>query len=55
MYESRMFFIDRLKEMGAQIVLADPHRCVVSGPSELRGREFVSPDIGAGIALVWRR
>lgn len=52
MYESRMFFIDRLKEMGAQIVLADPHRCVVSGPSELRGREFVSPDIRAGIALV---
>ncbi len=52
MYESRMFFIDRLKEMGARIVLADPHRCVVSGPSTLRGREFVSPDIRAGIALV---
>lgn len=52
MYESRMFFIDRLKEMGAQIVLADPHRCVISGPSMLRGREFVSPDIRAGIALV---
>jgi UDP-N-acetylglucosamine 1-carboxyvinyltransferase len=52
MYESRMFFIDRLKEMGAQIVLADPHRSVVSGPSELRGQEFVSPDIRAGIALV---
>jgi UDP-N-acetylglucosamine 1-carboxyvinyltransferase len=52
MYESRMFFIDRLKEMGAQIVLADPHRCVVSGPSRLWGREFVSPDIRAGVALV---
>lgn len=52
MYESRMFFIDRLKDMGAQIVLADPHRCVISGPSLLRGREFVSPDIRAGIALV---
>jgi len=52
MYESRMFFIDRLRDMGAQIVLADPHRCVISGPSELRGREFVSPDIRAGIALV---
>jgi UDP-N-acetylglucosamine 1-carboxyvinyltransferase len=52
MYESRMFFIDRLKDMGAQIVLADPHRCVISGPSRLRGREFVSPDIRAGIALV---
>ena len=52
MYESRMFFVDRLKEMGARIVLADPHRCVISGPSSLRGREFVSPDIRAGIALV---
>jgi len=52
MYESRMFFIDRLKDMGAQIVLADPHRCVISGKSSLRGREFVSPDIRAGIALV---
>jgi UDP-N-acetylglucosamine 1-carboxyvinyltransferase len=52
MYESRMFFIDRLKDMGAQIVLADPHRCVISGPSRLAGREFVSPDIRAGIALV---
>jgi UDP-N-acetylglucosamine 1-carboxyvinyltransferase len=52
MYESRMFFIDRLAQMGANIVLADPHRAVVSGPSPLRGREFVSPDIRAGIALV---
>ncbi|HZT96936.1 MAG TPA: UDP-N-acetylglucosamine 1-carboxyvinyltransferase [Chloroflexota bacterium] len=52
MYESRMFFIDRLKDMGAKIVLADPHRCVTSGPSELHAREFVSPDIRAGIALV---
>ncbi len=52
MYESRMFFIDKLVQMGANIVLADPHRAVVSGPSSLRGREFVSPDIRAGIALV---
>ena len=52
MYESRMFFIDRLVQMGANIVLADPHRSVVSGPTTLRGREFVSPDIRAGIALV---
>lgn len=52
MYEGRMFFIDRLVQMGAQIVLADPHRAVVSGPSLLRGREFTSPDIRAGIALV---
>ena len=52
MYEARMFFIDRLVQMGANIVLADPHRAVVSGPCALRGREFVSPDIRAGIALV---
>lgn len=52
MYEGRMFFIDRLAQMGASIVLADPHRAVVSGPSDLRGSEFTSPDIRAGIALV---
>ena len=52
MYEGRMFFVDRLVQMGANIVLADPHRAVISGPSPLRGREFPSPDIRAGIALV---
>jgi UDP-N-acetylglucosamine 1-carboxyvinyltransferase len=52
MYEGRMFFVDKLREMGAAIVLADPHRAVITGPSNLRGREFVSPDIRAGIALV---
>jgi UDP-N-acetylglucosamine 1-carboxyvinyltransferase len=52
MYEGRMFFVDKLGQMGASIVLADPHRAVVTGPSKLRGREFVSPDIRAGIALV---
>jgi UDP-N-acetylglucosamine 1-carboxyvinyltransferase len=52
MYEGRMFFTDRLVQMGANIVLADPHRAVVSGPSPLRGSEIVSPDIRAGIALV---
>jgi UDP-N-acetylglucosamine 1-carboxyvinyltransferase len=52
MYEARMFFVDRLAQMGAHIVLSDPHRAVVSGPSRLRGREFISPDIRAGIALV---
>jgi UDP-N-acetylglucosamine 1-carboxyvinyltransferase len=52
MYEGRMFFVDKLREMGASIVLADPHRAVITGPSSLRGREFVSPDIRAGIALV---
>jgi len=52
MYESRMFFVDKLVLMGANVVLADPHRVVVAGVSSLRGREFVSPDIRAGIALV---
>jgi len=52
MYEGRMFFVDRLVQMGANIVLADPHRAVIAGVSSLRGREFVSPDIRAGIALV---
>jgi UDP-N-acetylglucosamine 1-carboxyvinyltransferase len=52
MYEGRMFFVDKLREMGASIVLADPHRAVITGPSNMRGREFVSPDIRAGIALV---
>ncbi len=52
MYEGRMFFIDRLVQMGAKIVLADPHRAVVSGPSALRGGQSPSPDIRAGIALV---
>jgi UDP-N-acetylglucosamine 1-carboxyvinyltransferase len=52
MYEGRMFFVDKLGQMGASIVLADPHRAVITGPSSLRGREFVSPDIRAGIALV---
>ena len=52
MYEGRMFFVDRLVQMGAKIVLADPHRAVVSGPSPLHGGDFPSPDIRAGIALV---
>lgn len=52
MYEGRMFFIDRLVQMGARVVLADPHRAVISGPSPLRGREMPTPDIRAGIALV---
>lgn len=52
MYEGRMFFVDRLVQMGAKIVLADPHRAVISGPCRLQGSDFVSPDIRAGIALV---
>jgi UDP-N-acetylglucosamine 1-carboxyvinyltransferase len=52
MYESRMFFVDKLSIMGAEIVQCDPHRVLVTGPSKLRGQELSSPDIRAGIALV---
>lgn len=55
MFESRLFFVDKLIEMGAQIILCDPHRAVVVGHDHkvrLRGRRMVSPDIRAGIALL---
>jgi UDP-N-acetylglucosamine 1-carboxyvinyltransferase len=52
MYESRMFFVDKLILMGANITQCDPHRVLVSGPTQLRGQELSSPDIRAGIALV---
>lgn len=52
MYESRMFFTDKLISMGAKITLADPHRVLVYGPDRLRGRNLASPDIRAGMALV---
>ena len=54
MYESRLFFVDRLIGMGARIVLCDPHRALVSGPSCLRGEAdgIASPDIRAGVALL---
>lgn len=52
MYPSRMFFTDKLVGMGAQIVLCDPHRCIVQGPSLLYGEKMESPDIRAGMALV---
>lgn len=52
MYESRMFFTDKLMSMGANIVIADPHRVIVYGPSQLWGREMETPDIRAGMALV---
>ncbi|MFZ3151553.1 MAG: UDP-N-acetylglucosamine 1-carboxyvinyltransferase [Anaerolineaceae bacterium] len=52
MYPSRMFFIDKLVAMGAQIVLCDPHRCIVQGPTRLNSEKLDSPDIRAGIALV---
>lgn len=52
MFESRMFFVDKLIEMGAKIVLCDPHRAVISGPCRLRGSELTSPDVRAGMAMV---
>jgi UDP-N-acetylglucosamine 1-carboxyvinyltransferase len=53
MFEGRLYFVDTLtREMGARIVLADPHRAVVMGPSQLRAAEVRSPDIRAGMALL---
>jgi len=52
MYESRMFFVDKLISMGAQIDIADPHRVIVIGPTKLYGRDLETPDIRAGMALV---
>lgn len=52
MYESRMFFVDKLISMGANITIADPHRVLVYGPTNLTGRELETPDIRAGMALV---
>ena len=52
MFESRLYFVDQLRQMGAKIVQCDPHRVVVTGPSSLYGAKLVSPDIRAGISLV---
>jgi UDP-N-acetylglucosamine 1-carboxyvinyltransferase len=52
MFESRMYFTDKLVGMGAQIILCDPHRAVVVGPSQLRGNVLESPDIRAGMAML---
>src|SRR5690606_33186401 len=55
MFESRLFFVDKLIEMGAQIILCDPHRAVVIGLERaraLRGINMTSPDIRAGVALL---
>ena len=52
MFESRLFFVDKLIGMGARIVLCDPHRAVISGPSTLKGGIVESPDIRAGMAML---
>jgi UDP-N-acetylglucosamine 1-carboxyvinyltransferase len=52
MFESRLFFVDKLISMGARIVLCDPHRALVAGPCRLRGAKVESPDIRAGMAML---
>lgn len=52
MFESRMFFVDKLISMGANIILCDPHRAVVTGKTKLKGSELTSPDIRAGMSLL---
>jgi UDP-N-acetylglucosamine 1-carboxyvinyltransferase len=52
MFESRMYFTDKLVSLGASIILCDPHRAVVVGPSSLKGGVVESPDIRAGMALL---
>ncbi|MPM77663.1 UDP-N-acetylglucosamine 1-carboxyvinyltransferase 2 [bioreactor metagenome] len=52
MFESRIYFVDRLIDMGANAIVCDPHRVVISGPSKLRGATVASPDIRAGMAMV---
>ncbi|MFL6039628.1 MAG: UDP-N-acetylglucosamine 1-carboxyvinyltransferase [Gaiellaceae bacterium] len=52
MFENRLFFVDKLVSMGARVLLCDPHRAVVSGPSRLHGQKMESPDIRAGMAML---
>jgi UDP-N-acetylglucosamine 1-carboxyvinyltransferase len=52
MFENRLFFVDKLVSMGARVLLCDPHRAVVSGPSSLHGGHMESPDIRAGMAML---
>src|SRR5207245_1510951 len=52
MFESRLFFVDKLVGMGARIIVCDPHRVVVAGPAKLYGQRMESPDIRAGMAMM---
>jgi UDP-N-acetylglucosamine 1-carboxyvinyltransferase len=52
MFENRLYFVDKLVSMGARVIVCDPHRAVVSGPSRLHGERLSSPDIRAGMALL---
>ncbi|MFH1838406.1 MAG: UDP-N-acetylglucosamine 1-carboxyvinyltransferase [Candidatus Kuenenbacteria bacterium] len=51
-YEGRLFYIDKLNKMGANIILCDPHRAIINGPTKLYGKKVESPDIRAGMAMV---
>lgn len=51
-FEGRLFYTDLLNQMGAKIIMADPHRVIVQGPTKLYGRHLLSPDLRAGLALV---
>ena len=51
-YDRRLLFTDMLTQMGANIIMADPHRVVINGPTKLHGRKLMSPDLRAGMALV---
>jgi len=52
MFESRIYFVDRLMSMGAKAIVCDPHRVVINGPAKLRGIQMSSPDIRAGMAML---
>jgi len=52
MFENRLYFVDKLVSMGARVIVCDPHRAVVSGPSRLHGERVESPDIRAGMAML---
>jgi UDP-N-acetylglucosamine 1-carboxyvinyltransferase len=52
MYEGRLFYFDKLHTMGASIIMCDPHRVIINGPTQLHGKEIESPDIRAGMAMV---
>lgn len=52
MFENRLFFVDKLVNMGARIILCDPHRAIVNGPAQLFGERMESPDIRAGMAML---
>ena len=51
-YEGRLFYTDKLNKMGAKIIMADPHRVIIQGPTQLYGHKIGSPDIRAGITLL---